>query len=97
MGRPRKEWTLDPADVVQTAMASSSGRRDKATTSGRKTSETGLVMELTHRPTGEKVSGGVPGGHYSKSEMLVLRQRLHSELFSELEKKVARHLRLPGR
>lgn len=50
-----------------------------------------------HVPTGVEVRGQVPQGHYSKKEMRQLRQELYQKLFVELERKVAKHLRVPGR
>ena len=44
-----------------------------------------------------EVTGNVPEGHYSKKAMQERRYELFGELFAELEARVARHLRVPGR
>jgi hypothetical protein len=53
--------------------------------------------ELEHRPTGVKVRGEIPDGHYSRGEMSALKQQLLDRLRGELEIKVASALRIAGR
>jgi len=48
-------------------------------------------------PTGVAVTGNVQKGHYSRSEMQQMRDKLIKELYVELEKRVAAFLRIPGR
>ena len=52
---------------------------------------------MTHIPTGIEVTGEIPTGNYTKKQMRQLRQELEQKLFLELEAKVAKHLRIPGR
>jgi hypothetical protein len=54
-------------------------------------------LRLVHHPTGVEVSGEIPAGHYSKARLKQLRAELHARLFAELERRVAQHLRVPGR
>ena len=50
---------------------------------------------LTHGPTGVQVSGEVEKGHYSKKQFSRLKNDLLNQLWSELERRVAAHLRVP--
>jgi hypothetical protein len=52
---------------------------------------------LAHRPTGISVDGEIPPGHYSRIEMIRLKEKLPDRLFYELEDEVGKKLRLPGR
>mgnify|MGYP007080183204 CR=1 FL=1 len=54
-------------------------------------------IELIHKPTQITVNGEVPLGHYSKKEMQHSTEALKTKLFLELETKVAKYLRIPGR
>ena len=90
----RAKWSLDPEDVVYRGCGSSSG---KSRQFSRRLRETGYRIVLVHRPTGLEVQGEIPAGSFSKKEMQKLREELYRKLFAELEAKVARHLRAPGR
>jgi len=98
MAKKKKEkWRLNPDEVNWTGMSMSSGRRKHATRSGRASSITGAEYVLIHTPSQISVSGNVPKGNYSRSEMRKKQDRLFRELFSELEIKVAKFLKIPGR
>lgn len=87
-----KDWTLNPNDVNWTGSGSSSGG-----TFERKTKVTSRSLKLYHVPTKVYVEGEIPAGHYSKKEMKKLVDKLKEQLYKELEQKVAKHLRIPGR
>lgn len=53
-------------------------------------------MTLSHQATGISISGEVPAGNYSKKEMQQRRARLYTELFTELERRVGKELRIAG-
>jgi len=97
MGKKKKSgWQLDWADV-------SSGRTDHTSTTRKKLRYSRALDErsrkctLTHEPTGIKAVGTIPTGHYSKKHIQKLCDELFAKLFTELEAKVARALRVPGR
>ena len=92
-----RQWHLDPADVTESGMVITSGSRKHATHSGRATPPTEVQMELLHVPTGLKVTGEVPRGNYSRTQMQEHKKQLYPKLFQELEDKVAKHLRIPRR
>jgi hypothetical protein len=56
-----------------------------------------VSITLVHRPTKIEVGGQVPEGHYSRKEMISQHKALCSQLFAELETRVAKHLKIPGR
>lgn len=89
-------WVLDPAEVDAFEMSGRSGGRRRASLS-RSLDVSGCEMRLTHRPTGIEVTGEVPEGNYSRAEMTRLRADLRARLFADLEQRVARHRRIPGR
>jgi hypothetical protein len=89
-------WTLDPQDVDTFATSTRSSGRGRATLS-RALDVSGQTLRLTHLPTGIAVSGEVPAGSYSRTEMTRLKEALHAQLLADLERRVARHLRIPGR
>jgi hypothetical protein len=60
---------LDASDIALGWTGSSSGLRRKATRSGRATTLTSRTLTLTHTPTGVTVSGEIPVGNYSRSEL----------------------------
>ncbi len=90
------KWALDPADVDMFEMSGRSGGRRRAAQS-RALDVSGSEIRLAHRSTGIEVRGEVPEGHYSRAEMTRLKEDLRARLFAELEQRVARHLRIPGR
>jgi hypothetical protein len=91
-----KPWSLDPQEVHLFGMSSRSSNRRRAALP-RSLDVSGGSLRLVHHPTGIEVSGDIPAGHYSKTRLRDLRQELHARLFAELERRVARHLRVPGR
>jgi hypothetical protein len=97
MGRDgKKAWSLDPSEVHLFGTGSRSSTRRRASLP-RSLDVSGAGLRLVHHPTGVEVSGDIPAGHYSKARLKELRAQLHSRLFAELERRVARHLRVPGR
>jgi hypothetical protein len=97
MGRAgRKSWSLDPQEVDLSGMGHRSSTRRRAALP-RSLDVSGESMRLVHRPTGIEAAGEIPVGHHSKAQLRELRQELYARLFAELERRVARHLRVPGR
>ena len=90
-------WHLDPSEVRTSSLASSSGKRHRSARDSRKLDERAITMRMEHAPSGLFVEGVIPEGHYSRKEMGRLYDELSARLFRELEAKVARHLRIPGR
>jgi len=82
---------LDWGEVGSRAGGSASARV------GRASATTGKSIYIQHLPTKIKVEGTVEKGYYSKSEMKHLRNQLFEKLLKELENKVAKKLRVPGR
>jgi hypothetical protein len=89
-------WVLDPAEVDAFETSGRSSGRRQASLS-RALDKSAYRLRLKHRPTGIEVSGEITEGHYSRAEMTRLRQVLHAHQFADLEERVARHLRIPGR
>jgi len=56
-----------------------------------------MAVTVRHRPTGIVLRGEIPEGHYSKDEMRKLKDAMIERLKRELERAVAKHLRVPGR
>jgi hypothetical protein len=96
MVRDKKAWSLDPREVHLFGSGSRSSTRRRASLP-RSLDVSGGGLRLVHYPTGVEVSGEIPAGHYSKAQLKELRAELHARLFAELERRVARHLRVPGR
>lgn len=88
----KAKWKLDPNEVGWGWEGSSGGG-----TFERKTKITSCRITAQHLPTKVQVKGEIKAGHYSKKEMKKLREDLRVRLFNELEQKVAKHLRIPGR
>lgn len=87
-------WSLNSDEVSYGMHVSSSGKsghfqRRLKTTSSR--------IFLTHEPTKIQVEGDIPPGNYSKREMQQKRNILKQLLFLELERKVAKKLKIKGR
>ncbi|HYH66342.1 MAG TPA: hypothetical protein VD866_16740 [Urbifossiella sp.] len=91
-----KTWSLDPAEVYQFGTGCRSSTRQRASLP-RALDVSGGGLRLVHHPSGVEVSGEIPAGNYSKARLKELRAELHTRLFAELEQRVARHLRVPGR
>ena len=92
----RKRWKLDPAEVSWSTEGSTSTKRRKHRLS-RQLDERSLRVILLHIPTRIEATGDVITGNYSRREMDAARDALIEKLIVELEGKVARHLRIPGR
>jgi hypothetical protein len=54
-------------------------------------------IHLTHRPTGVKVTGKIGPAQRTKAEWQMAREKERDRLMVELERAVAKRLRLPGR
>jgi len=54
-------------------------------------------ITLHYKPTGCSVSGEIPSGRYHKKKLKELIEKLTQELFIELERVVAKKLRISGR
>lgn len=91
----KKPWALDPKDIGEGWTGHSSTK--VMGNFERKLKVTSRTVNLTHVPTGIKVFGDIPDGHYSKKEMRGLTDKIREKLWAELEDKVARHLKIPGR
>jgi hypothetical protein len=96
MGAGKKAWALDPTEVHLFGSGSRSSTRRRASLP-RALDVSGGGLRLVHHPTGVEVSGEIPVGHYTKARLQELRAELHARLFAELERRVAKHLRVPGR
>ncbi len=55
---------------------------------GRKSKITSRSLWMIHNPSGIRVNGEIPPGHYSKKEMKALTEDLKTKLLVELEQKV---------
>ena len=88
------KWKLDPGEVGRSFSSSSSGKGGQF---NRRLKVTSCKIVLTHLPTGLQVQGEIPPGGYSKQKMRKLREEMCQNLFSALEEKVAKHLRVSGR
>jgi hypothetical protein len=95
-GGGNKTWSLDPAEVRLFGSGSRTSTRHRASLP-RSLDVSGGSLQLVHHSTGVEVSGEIPAGHYSKTRLKELRAALHARLFAELERRVARYLRVPGR
>lgn len=94
--QPRPTWSLDPAEVQSSSATLRASGRDRASAS-RALDLSEATIILRHAPTGLEVSGAIAPGHYSRDRLRLLKDDLHRRLFTELEQRVARHLRVPGR
>ncbi len=92
----KSAWSLDPGEVSSSGVGGNISGRGKAARS-RALDLTEATITLRHEPSGVEVSGAVPPGHYSRARMRELKEQLHRRLFTELERLVAKHLRIPGR
>jgi hypothetical protein len=86
------KWEMNSDDVSFGYSGSSSGG-----TFERKTKITSRRLWMLHKPTKIKVEKEIPPGHYSKKEMQKLTNEGIHQLTKELEQKVAKHLKIPGR
>lgn len=96
MSKKSPQWRLDPTEVSQYGSGYRASGRKKASQS-RALDKSGVQWTLVHLPTGLEVIGEIPQGHYSQKELDKEKSELLSHLFNELEDKVAKHLKIPGR
>ena len=89
------KWKLDPADVCADAGIGGGGSRTAQRR--RHTVRHLLSYSLRHIPTGIAVSIEVTARNLTKKERLRLQETLYRQLFPQLESRVAKHLRIPGR
>lgn len=89
-----KPWRLDPAEIESGWFASSSGKKGQM---ARREKLTACTLFIIHRPTGIRLEGSIPEGHYSKKTMQLKRAALQEELLAQLEQAVAKALKIPGR
>ena len=92
----KQRWTLNKSEVNLLKMVFSDGKRKKATKVSRNYVESKTTLFLEHLPTAEKVEGTIPIGHYTRDEMKLITYKLYQKLFLELEKKVAKKLKIAG-
>jgi hypothetical protein len=64
---------------------------------GRARGLSGVHITLVHLPTKVTVTGEIPLGHFARKQLSGLRDELYEWLILDLEKKVAKVLRVPGR
>jgi hypothetical protein len=88
-----KAWHLNPDEVSCGWHSSSTG---KSGIFERKFKTTSRQVFLSHDLTDTKVEGEIPAGNYSKKEMQKKTKELEEILFSELELKVAKKLKIKG-
>jgi hypothetical protein len=91
-----KPWKLEISEVSWGIQGSARTLRKKRRLS-RELDARSLHLKLTHTPTGIGVEGAIPEGNYSRGAMKAKRNALFQVLFSKLEQKVARHLKIPRR
>ena len=97
MGKKNKDkWHLPKGEVTWHGGGSTSTHRKKRSVASRAVDDRSWHFTLVHTPSGIEVSGEVPKGNYSQKQMQQERDRLFTQLWAQLELKVARHLRLPG-
>lgn len=99
MSKKTEPWKMNEKDVIEGVVGSSGGshRGGRMARTSRKGSMSSSTLTLVHGPTEIRVSGTVPEGHYSHSEMTAERKHLREELWKQLEDAVAKSMRLPGR
>lgn len=89
------EWKLDMSEVSVKSAGGSWGGHTKNTKSRAKF-PTSAFIEVEHVPTKIILRGDIPEGYYTRNQMRDLIEKLKKTLLVELEKKVARALRVPG-
>lgn len=97
MGKKIKQkWQLPRHEVTWNGSGSTSTRRKKLSVASRAVDDRSWSFTLVHIPSGIEVRGEVPKGNYTQKQMQQEREKLLSQLWPQLELKVARYLRLPG-
>lgn len=88
-------FRLRPGEVEVSGLGSRMSGRAKVRHS-RKLDLSSWKYTLTHGPTGVQVSGEVAEGRYSREQFSQLKNDLLRQLWSQLQRKVAAHLRVSG-
>lgn len=96
LGHSKNKWQMKESDVSWYGSASTSTKRKKRSIASRAVDLRSQAITLTHVSTNLVVTAEIPEGHYSKKQMQQLRDKVFAELWIELEKKVARHLKVAG-
>ncbi len=92
----KEKWQLPQNEVKWHGGGSTTTNRKKRSIASRAVDNRSWHFTITHIPSGIEVSGEVPKGNYSQKQMQQEKQKLFTQLWAQLELKVARHLRLPG-
>jgi hypothetical protein len=87
---------LQPDDVEIGSVSSASGP-PSGPRSSRARQVRNTQLTVRHRATGLEVTGEVVAGNYSRKQMIEETDKLKLRLMAELEKLVAKRLRVPGR
>jgi hypothetical protein len=89
---------MDDVDVAWGQESTLRGARGgRFARTSRKNDLRSIRFFLLHKPTGISVDGTIPEGHYSRAEMTKEREQLRATLWPQLERLVAKELRVPGR
>jgi hypothetical protein len=92
----KSSWNLDPKEVHWYGGRSTTTIRNSSR-KPRIADARSAEINLVHDPTGIEIKGSIPTGHYSKKDMTKLHKDLYQKLFSELEDKVAKFLKIAKR
>lgn len=96
MSKRQNRTELNESDIQVSIGGSSSGGRNKMRQS-RSLDLRDARIDLLHVPSGVKVSGKIPPGHYSRKQMQRLTMELKARLTEELVLLVGKKLRVAGR
>lgn len=92
----KARWKLNPEDVLRVGGGGAMSM-GKNKTRARYNQLRYEEVVLFHKPTGVSISGNTGRHRKSKTEWKKTYDDLCSKLMKELEEKVARHLKIPGR
>lgn len=90
------KWKMSKEEVACNGTGITSTNRKNVNSTSRAIDSRSWKFVLIHTPTGMEVSGEIPEGSYSKKQMQQERDKLYSSLWTQLETKVAKHMKLPG-
>lgn len=96
MFKHQNKMDLNESDIQASFGSSSSGGRGKVR-QPRSSDLRSARLELLHVPSGVKVNGEIPSGHYNRKQMQKLTLELKGRLAEELKQQVAKKLRVAGR
>lgn len=96
MPKRQNKTELNESDIQASFGSSSSGGRRKAR-QPRSLDLRSSRVELLHVPSGVKVKGEIPSGHYNRKQMQKLTLELKARLTEELGQLVGKKLRVAGR